>query len=333
MLYSVITTILNPTESVKILSAKHKLLHLGDIAIVADAKGPNAYDLDKCILLTLADQHELFPALASLLPTNHYSRKNIGYLYAIKKEASCIYETDDDNSPNKYWYPRSIRHPSKVRLVKGSSGWVNIYSYFSDQFIWPRGLPLDLIRDSTLPTELIQYPIDSPIQQGLVNLSPDVDAIWRLLFDNTFRFNVSIRHSVLVPQNVWSPFNTQTTWWWPVVYPLLYIPSFCSFRMCDIWRSLIAQRCIWELGYGILYHPPEVTQDRNPHDLMADFIDEVPGYISNAKIAQILESLSLKPGIDFLLTNFYSCYEALVKHLIFPKEELALVQAWTESIS
>ncbi|VDM75263.1 unnamed protein product [Strongylus vulgaris] len=37
--------------------------------------------------------------LLSVSPENSYTRKNIGYLYAIKNGAKWIYDTDDDNKP------------------------------------------------------------------------------------------------------------------------------------------------------------------------------------------------------------------------------------------
>jgi hypothetical protein len=40
--------------------------------------------------------------------------------------------------------------------------------------------------------------------------------------------------------------------------PLLYLPSHCCFRMTDIWRSFIAQRCLWELGHWVVCQAPEL---------------------------------------------------------------------------
>jgi hypothetical protein len=53
-----------------------------------------------CIYLDVSSQKKLFPKLSELLPYNHYCRKNLGYLYAIKKGYKIIYETDDDNRWN-----------------------------------------------------------------------------------------------------------------------------------------------------------------------------------------------------------------------------------------
>jgi hypothetical protein len=240
--------------------------------------------------------------------------------------ASCIYETDDDNAPLDSW---TIREDviSSGRLVESSTNrWVNVYRYFSSENIWPRGLPLSEIRSSVPKSTNFLSSLKAPIQQGLVNGAADVDAIWRLVMDREFFFE-SGKSVYLKPGN-WCPFNTQSTWWWPVVYPLLYIPSYCSFRMCDIWKSFIAQRCLWELGMGIAFHAPEVYQDRNIHDLTRDFHDEIPGYEKNKEICEILARLKLKSGESAIGVNLRRCYEELIKMEIFPPEEMKLVRYW-----
>jgi len=101
--------------------------------------------------------------------------------------------------------------------------------------------------------------------------------------------------------------------------------------MCDIWKSFIAQRCLWALGYGIMFHAPEVFQDRNQHDLDRDFADEVPGYTRNKEIADVLSRLQLKSGEAQIADNLRHCYEALVAATIFPSAELELVELWLEN--
>src|SRR5262249_28514451 len=113
--------------------------------------------------------------------------------------------------------------------------------------------------------------------------------------------------------------------------PLLYLPSRCSFRMTDIWRSFVAQRCLWEMGHSLVFHPPEVIQMRNVHNLQRDFADEVTGYLKNGEIATRLASLELAPGAG-ALDNLVRCYEALVQAGIFPRDELTLVEAWVNDL-
>ncbi|WP_319533719.1 STELLO glycosyltransferase family protein [uncultured Cohaesibacter sp.] len=328
---SVITTIFEPTECVKELSRFHEAYNLGPLIVAGDRKGPLSFDLNNARFLDIDKQVSLFPEFATTLPTNHYARKNVGYLFAMKEGAECIYETDDDNRPNDVWKPRSI-NVEAPKIVAADKAWVNVYKYFTEAHIWPRGLPLDFVSAPQPELQNHDGKVYAPIQQGLVDNSPDVDAVWRLLFDRPFDFDRSRQHSVLVPPNVWSPFNTQSTWWWPDAYPLMYIPSHCSFRMCDIWKSFVAQRCLWELGTGVVYHAPEVIQERNPHDLMKDFADEVPGYLNNRQIAEYLTGTALLPGTQNVSANLRTCYETLVGKGIFPEQELTLVNLWCDQI-
>lgn len=335
MLHSIITTIQEPTPSVLGLVARLGSCG-GKLIVAGDAKGPSSFVGPEGVpwpveFLSLVHQERSGFRLAECLPTRHYARKNIAYLVAIRSGASCIYETDDDNAPNGVWSPRSelVTAPRVVESVE-SSRWINVYRYFSKENIWPRGLPLDEIRQRPPHVAVGDQVFRAPIQQGLVNGSADVDAIWRLVMDRDFTFED--RPSVYLAPGNWCPFNTQTTWWWPVAYPLLYIPSYCSFRMCDIWKSFVAQRCLWAAGQGIVFHAPEVFQDRNPHDLMRDFRDEIPGYEENRRIAEILDGLLLAPGEEAVGSNLHECYAALIAGGILPQEEMTLVDAWLSDL-
>ncbi len=271
--------------------------------------------------------------LAADLPVGHYARKNLGYLIAISEHAPCIYETDDDNAPNDHWH---LREPVTAARRIATPGWCNVYRAFSDALIWPRGLPLDSITapppwdTSAGVAALPQEHVRAPIQQGLADGSPDVDAVWRLVLDQDFQFRRG--ESVVLGRKVWCPFNSQTTWWWPEAYPLLYLPSYCSFRMTDIWRSFVAQRCLWELGCGVVFHAAEAVQERNEHNLMRDFADEVSGYLGNRKIAERLEALSLKPGAGAVCDNLLTCYEAMVSGEFVGKQEMRLVAQWVDDL-
>ena len=337
-LHSVITTIQAQTESVMQLASRLGEIQ-GRLVIIGDKKGPANFNLDivegfrdhQLLFLSLEAQLESEFELARKLPYNHYGRKNIGYLQAIADGAGCIYETDDDNAPLPSWEARNeYTEASTLRVTKNSANqhepvWVNVYKHFSEKKVWPRGLPLEKIHDPVSKSETIEQ-VWAPIQQGLVNGSPDVDAIWRLVMEEEFSFFNN--QSVLIQPGQWCPFNTQSTWWWPVAYPLLYVPSYCSFRMCDIWKSFVAQRCLWELGTGVVFHAPEVYQERNPHSLMRDFSDEVVGYEQNSRIARFLQSTALEPGKDAVEHNLLACYRALIDKNIFPKDEILLLETW-----
>lgn len=325
ILAAIITTIQPPTAAIESLVAR--LLPIGAELIVAgDKKGPAQFDLKGVQFLSLQDQLDSPYELARKLPTGHYARKNVGYLAAIAAGAGCLYETDDDNAPLPSW-ERRVETVEAIAAME--TGWVNVYCCFSPERIWPRGFPLDAVVESCAhPVKLTQTPrsVRAPIQQGLANHSPDVDAIWRLTLDRPFNFEGG--PSILLPPGAWCPFNSQSTWWWPEAYPLLYLPSYCSFRMTDIWRSFIAQRCLWEMGHGVVFHASEVFQERNEHDLMRDFNDEIPGYQRNRELVTTLERICLEQGANVAGANLLHCYETLVDKGFFPEKELELVRAW-----
>jgi len=330
MLYSVITTIQPPTAAVEGLLSRLRPLS-APLVVAGDRKGPASFDAEGAVFLDLEAQLASGFELARLGPVGHYTRKNIAYLEAIRRGATCLYETDDDNAPLPQWAPREESVQAR-RVTDG--GWVNAYRCYSNQRIWPRGLPLDAVVASCnggVRLAAAAETVRAPIQQGLANGSPDVDAVWRLVLDRPFDFDDG--PSVLLPPGSWCPFNSQSTWWWPDAFPLLYLPSFCSFRMTDIWRSFIAQRCLWELGLGVVFHAAEVVQDRNEHDLMRDFNDEIPGYQRNRELAQVLADTALLPGAGAVGENLQRCYEALVHNGFFSQDELTLLAAWQAGLA
>jgi hypothetical protein len=164
----------------------------------------------------------------------------------------------------------------------------------------------------------------------LCNENPDVDAIYRLIMPLPQTFRKDRR--VALTEGTWCPFNSQNTTWRREAFGLLYLPAYCSFRMTDIWRSFIAQRIGWANGWGVLYHEPNMWQERNVHNLMRDFEDEVPGYLNNSKICEELEDLALESGARKIGGNLRVCYEKLVEMGLVDARELDLLEVWNERI-
>jgi hypothetical protein len=328
-LVAVLTTIQGPTTCVQRLSEVLARCS-APLLVVGDRKGPERFDLPGAEFYSLARQQLLPFALARHLPVGHYARKNLAYLLAVAGGARSIYETDDDNMPSQAWSPRTLQVEAQPVTARH---WMNVYAVFTEQHVWPRGFPLECTADPATRSHDRATPairVMAPIQQGLADLAPDVDAVWRLILDRDLYFRSG--PSLVLPPGTWCPFNSQTTWWWPAVYPLLYLPSHASFRMTDIWRSFVAQRCLWELGHGLVFHGPEVVQQRNPHTLLRDFADEVPGYLCNGQIARLLDDLPLRPGKGGPLDNLVRCYECLVGAGVLSGDELPLVRAWVEDM-
>ncbi len=324
----VITTIFPPTPgAIRISSELNK--SGGALWVIGDRGGPPEYGLPNTHFFDIKRQLRLPFRLSRLLPKKHYARKNLGYLLAIRNGARFVVETDDDNIPQpNFWLPRSS---SVMSHHVGHCGWFNVYLEFFAGRIWPRGFPLEEIQHSfarrTKP-ESAASARDCLIQQGLANQNPDVDAVYRLVCPLPLDFES--RSPVSLAPGCWCPFNSQNTTFFQPAFPLLYLPTFCSFRMTDIWRSFVAQRCLWEMKSAVCFTEPTVYQERNEHDLTKDFEDEVPGYLKNNLIRNLLENVSLKAGGSFetVSGNLFVCYEALVRGEILPKKELLLVEAW-----
>ena len=295
--------------------------------VVGDRKSPEKFILPGCDFYSVERQLSLPLSLAPNLPCNHYARKNIGYLVAASRGAEVIIETDDDNLPYpSFW---NARQKTQNVHVLVDSCWVNVYRYFTPRHVWPRGFALEHLKNENPPLS-DQRSADCPIQQGLAAVNPDVDAIYRLTQSLPVNFDAAPdvalgRHSVC-------PFNSQNTTWFREAFPLLYLPSFCSFRMTDIWRSFIAQRIAWECDWHILFHQSTVWQERNNHNLLKDFEDEIPGYLHNGRIIAALEKLPLQNGKEHIPANMRLCYEEIVDMGLIDPKEMGLLEAWLKDL-
>ncbi|PKV76386.1 STELLO glycosyltransferase family protein [Pontibacter ramchanderi] len=326
--FIVITSIADEHHSILKKIAARAVSHQVPVILIGDSASPASFKLEGCEFYSLKEQAILPFALAQNLPTGHYSRKNLGYLLAISRGAEIIVETDDDNIPlATFWDERTDE--TEAYLLE-NTGWTNVYRYFTEINIWPRGFALEHLH-KTLPSLRNFKLVKSPIQQGLADENPDVDAIYRLTMPLPVYFNLS--PSVALGNNSFCPFNSQNTTWFKEAFPLLYLPSHCSFRMTDIWRSFIAQRIAWTCGWPILFHNCTVRQERNTHNLMTDFKDEISGYISNDAILNRLKNLHLKDGAVNIPDNMRICYAALIELGVFNALEENLLEAWLEDIN
>ncbi len=76
--------------------------------------------------------------------------------------------------------------------------------------------------------------------QGLADVDPDVDAIYRLTQQLGVSFAADTA-SVALPEGVMCPWNSQNTLFERDALWGLLIPVTTTFRVCDIWRSYWVQ--------------------------------------------------------------------------------------------
>ena len=327
--YSLIITSISSSEN-KILQdyARKAPQHGLRFIVVGDEKSPENFSLEGCEFLSLKDQLNSGFNLAKHLPTRHYARKNIGYLTAMKNGANVIIETDDDNyAKDSFWNKREDYVQADFY---DNSGWFNVYRLFSGENIWPRGFSLEHIKNIPDNTKAINKLCYCPVQQGLADENPDIDAIYRMVFPLPFNFKEST--NVALGNNAWCPFNSQDTTWFKEAFMLMYLPSYCSFRMTDIWRSFVVQRICWENDMNVLFHNATVWQERNEHNLLTDFKDELSGYNNNNEIVKRLSNLKLLKGLSFIPDNLLTCYKVFIDMNLMDKKELELINCWIKDV-
>lgn len=321
----VITSIQPPTKGVQAIASR-----AARVIVVGDRKSPNEWSCGQVEYLSFLDQESLPFASASVLPPDSYTRKMLGYLFAASQGVEWIRETDDDNIPYDSFFeamPKSI----SARIPSLNDGWINIYRYFTPRFVWPRGFPLSRVhrteregRDVTRVQE-----VEGPfVLQAVADGDPDVDAIYRLTAPDVTEVRFEDTEPLLVPHESWTPFNSQATTWPRSLLPLMYLPSTCSFRMTDIWRSFIAQRIMSALGVYLVVTPPTVYQERNSHNLMHDFADEIEGYVGYERFVNVLQETSVGGREETLLDDLSAVYRALISDGFFKEPEIPLLDAW-----
>jgi len=321
--YIVITSIFNPTESVFSFSRMENF----QLIVVGDEKTPKDWSCQNVDFLSLKQQEDLDFIIAKMLPFNHYGRKMLGYLRAIEKGAETIIDTDDDNIPTEKWcFPK---FDQRFDCISEDKGFVNIYQLYTKQKIWTRGLPLNLINTHfDLEKHLQEKKCKVGIWQGLANEDPDVDAIYRLTNDTPCFFEE--RDPVVLSQGTISPFNSQNTMIRKELFPLLYLPTSVTFRFTDILRGLVAQPIMWLYGYQLGFTNATVTQKRNPHDYLNDFISEIPMYQHGDKIVDLVNKAVSKS--KSLETNLYDAYLALCNEKIVSEHEMTTLRAWLNDL-
>lgn len=319
----VITTVFPPTKAVQSFAAERDWR----LIVVGDKKTPESWSCANAHFISASAQADCAPQLSAALPWNHYCRKMIGYIEAVRQGSECIVDTDDDNSPNSDW---GFPDMEGIFETTGQSAkFVNVYQAFTDRRIWPRGFPLEwILRPESEPVRAHPRKVKVGIWQGLTDGDPDVDAIYRLTNNEQCCFNK--REPLVLGRVNFCPFNSQNTLFFRDVFPLLYLPAFVTPRFTDILRGLIAQPILWEVGCHLGFTSPTVTHKRNPHDYLENFESEVPCYLLANKVADIVGT-AVRTSTS-ISDNLFNAYEALLAHGVVKREELPVVTAWLEEL-
>ncbi len=319
MNYIVITSINGVTEAIE----KFSVLSDWKVIVVADLKS-KPYEYDNVKFLTVEEQANLGFQTTDTTPFNHYSRKNIGYLYAMSQGAEYIYDTDDDTIPYDSW---ELKDFICDNVISGDK-YINPFSFFTKQNVWPRGFHLPYITKQKMYTKT-KHAFNIGVWQRVIDDDSDFDAIYRLTVNEHVKFDKA--EDITIAKGSYSPFNTQSTLWNKDVYNLMYVPISVDFRFTDILRGYIAQRIMWDHGYRLGFHSPNTYQVRNAHDYFKDFLGELSMYKLIPKVVEILDSLDLSSKT--ISESLLLVYGALCSNNIVEDTELVNLSNWIEDIN
>ncbi|MDA8893888.1 hypothetical protein N9I93_00180 [Amylibacter sp.] len=326
-LWVVITTINEPTVAIiKYIELSEKFGF--KVLIVGDVITPSSYADLNCQFLSLDEQLEMEAKMGLSMPVRHYARKNLGYLHAISQGAAYIFDTDDDNIP----YDNFIEFMQTDFQFSSyeQEGHINAYQFFVDQKIWPRGFPLREILASYDAKKPIvsntDYKRIDSVVQFMADGEPDVDAIYRLVDNRKVYFPRDSR-ALRLSRTQFCAFNSQATLYPAKAFPLLYLPFTAPFRMTDIWRSFVFQLMRGKFDCDLTFAGAIVWQDRNEHDFLADFEDEILGYLHNEKILALFPDDGKDVSFDVP-----KIYDKLATMGLVKDDEVKFYRAWEKAI-
>lgn len=381
--WGVVTTIFEPSEAI----ARAAALPGWCLVIVADTTTPKTYmetlqgmlqnrtgnpqNVANVVYLNVQDQKKMEQqdtrtgALIRAIPYGHFSRKNIGYLYAIQQGAKLIFDFDNDNVLNPMTPDgKKITSPlpnnndkflENARMaVVGNKRVLNHHPLMGASLptSWARGFPpsLSLIQDTTTHGFVAYQTNDTEanlenlaVLQFCANHDPDIDAIHRLTQPLPMTFSASSpliipTHQAFVPYNAQATIHTQQAHW------ALLLPFTVPGRVSDIWRGYFAQALFRSLDtpLNMAFLPPSVTQYRNSHDYLADAKAELDLYFKTDKLLELLDNwrCSACTSNTSIATQTRNCLAFCMEELwvelyerqYIEVEDVHMVQLWLSAL-
>lgn len=296
--YIVITSINPPSEAI----LKFREWPDWQVVVAGDRKTPIGWACDGVIFLGIEEQYKLFGALAGVIPENTYARKMLGYVYAIQHGAAVILDSDDDNiayDDAQKSVDKFVIDPSRALGERRSSasGWLNVYLLFGVRKCWPRGFPIEEIKNASINGKAGCDNRSWAIVQFLSDEDPDVDAIYRMVDGSPCYF--ARDRQFILDAGSYCPVNSQATLWTAETFPLLFLPIGVFDRVTDILRGYIVTAALWRMGFSVTYASPIVYQKRNVHNLHKDFLQEIPLYANAVSWCRQLKEIKANTAVGF----------------------------------
>ena len=337
----VLTTINSPKSDL------NKLLKTPDpwkIVVIGDSKTNNSEwkifkNSTKLIYLSIEDQLKLGYNITKFIPLNSYTRKNIGYLYAIQNGANEIYDIDDNIKLVNNFFLNIYVNKYTIYAENNNSVMVNPYNYFGKPSMWPRGFRL---KDIEKKFENKFYRLLSSranlnhlIYQGLLNIEPDVDSIYsqtRIIKKKSVKQRFTYLGNLMYLPGNFVPINSKNTRYLYDIFPSLALPTTVPKKVSDIWRGYIMQRYAWIYNGTVSFLQACAEHRRNHHKNNLNFIEEKDLYY---KLDNILNALNIdvdnniKHPSEFLI----KLIEILVEKGILGEKDLDMYKAFIQDLN
>ena len=220
---------------------------------------------------------------------------------------------------------------------------------------WPRGYPLDKIKADVKLTQSAPSSVQTASKSApaapvgtapsvtpttpvklkssevgvihyLANHEPDLDAVYKLTQPLPLDFPMRGVSPVIVPKNVFCPYNTQSSLFLHNSFWSLLLPTSLYSRISDIYRGYIAQKISSKYNLRLIIHPPIVTHVHTKRDILLDLHNETPLYL---RVKQLLLTLQQwKPTGTSILGDIEQAYILLYEHGYLSIQDVELVQEW-----
>ena len=343
----VITTINSPSPLIFKLLLKitdtFKIVVIGDIK-TNDEEWKKLKFKNKLIYLSIKDQLNLCYNIIKYIPFNSYSRKNIGYLYAIDNGAKEIYEIDDNINNNNLEELNNIfkvnGNYDKFSVIKSNrTQMINPYYYFGLRNIWPRGFRLgDIGKDSInefINVILTQTNIKPLVYQRLINGEPDIDSLFlqtRIKNNSMIDIYFSKNNPLLYLPGNYIPINSKNTKYLYDVFPTLPLFTTVNKKVSDIWRGFIMQKYIWGYNGVVLFDYSSSYKKSKLFLNNSEFLKDKNLYYNLDIFLNILEK-DLYKDINNQKTFLITIIENLVNNKIIKENDLNMYKAFIQDLS
>ncbi len=275
MIFIATTTINKTTETLR----KFDKFKNCKVIIALDKKSKKLNGLNNSIILSTDYQSKKWPKLSKLIEWNCIQRRNFAILEAIERGATQIALIDDDNIPLPNWFNINLLNKkisiNKYTLNKSIFDPIGLTNHKN---LWHRGFPLELVKNRVYKKTKNKKKIKFDIQAGFWNGDPDIDAVCRMIHRPECKFEK--KFFPFFTDQV-TPFNSQNTIINRKVFKDYFLFPHIG-RMDDIWASFY----VTSKKYKTVYVEPTVYQQRNVHDLLKDFKQEIIGYVNSSKLVK-----------------------------------------------